>query len=482
MRKLYSYLLRSFLGPWVATFFISLFVLFMQFIWKWVDELVGKGLDWSVLGQLFFYISLTFVPMALPLSLLLSSLMMFGNLGERYELVAMKAAGISMQKMMLPLFVVIFFVCVGTFFYSNIVLPLCELKSRSILWDVREKKLVFNIPEGIFYSGMDGYVIKVDKKKKDLLYGVMIYDHMGISGNKKLTLADSAKMAQSSDNNFLILNLFNGINYEELDNNNPKRGFQRTSFSEQTIRFDLSQFKFSRTDQDMFRNNYRMLNQKRLKHNIDSLTSNIQKRVEDTRTMLSGSFRCLSSKVCNDSLFKLDTAKSMVVFPDSIPNATKLAYVNSALEILRQTKSNVEFNKTSIKEQREFRAKHEIEWHRKLTLALACLALFMLGAPLGTIIRKGGLGMPLVVSVLLFVLYHTLSFTGEKIVRTGNVPVWEGMWIPTTLFLFVGIFLTYKASTDSPIMDSDIYNRYIRKAISVFKKKSKPHEDPPALQ
>ena len=263
MRKIYKLVLKAFSGPLVITFFISLFVLLMQFLWKYIDDLVGKGLEWYVISELLFYASATFVPMALPLAILLSSLMTFGNLGEKYELVAMKAAGISLRKIMAPLAVLTLFISIGAFFFSNNVMPIANLKFRSILYDVREHKMAFNIKEGVYYNDLDGYVLRVREKDEDghTIRGVIIYDHTKDEGNTNVTIADSGYMSMSADNSMMILELYDGQNY--LDDvsrrNKNKRPFRRTQFKKQTITFDMSGFDLSRTNEDLFKNNYHML-------------------------------------------------------------------------------------------------------------------------------------------------------------------------------------------------------------------------------
>ncbi|HPG33783.1 MAG TPA: LptF/LptG family permease, partial [Lentimicrobium sp.] len=282
MKRLYLLILRSYLGPLILTFFIALFILVMQFLWKYIDDLVGKGLPWYVVGQLLFYASTTFVPLALPLAILLSSLMTFGNLGERYEMVAVKSAGISLSTFMRPLVVLSILISVFAFFFSNNVLPVTNLKFKSILYDVRQQKLALNIREGIFYNGIDGYVMRINKKEEDgiTIRDVMIYDHSSRMGNTTVTKAESGTMIQSPDGNFLELTLYNGYNYDEKTDrrNDLKRPFQRTWFAEQYRKFDLSQFKMMRTNEELFRNHYQMLNLKQLTKSEDSLKQEINSR------------------------------------------------------------------------------------------------------------------------------------------------------------------------------------------------------------
>jgi len=474
VKRLHLLILRSYIGPGIATFLISVFVLLMQFLWRYVDDLVGKGLEWNIIAQLLFYASFTFVPMALPLSVLLSSLMTFGNLGERYELVAIKAAGISLRKIMVPLATFALLLSIGAFYYSNIVFPYANLNFRTILYDVRQKKMALNIREGIWYSGLEGFVLKVGRKEADntTLRDIMIYDHTKFQGNTNLTIADSGRMEQTSDGNFMLLTLYNGYNYEEKTGrgSEQKRPFQRTYFKEEVIKFDLSQFKMTRTNDEFFRSAYYMLNVEQLSYSADSLSKEVDKKATDLERSIMSYYTFLVRSNLTDST--IHKVKRVPVSPmlEGRSTAEQLSIVSNALSLAKNTKGSFEFNQQNIKETAKLKARYEIEWHRKFTLSLACLALFLIGAPLGAIIRKGGLGMPLVVSVLLFVAYHVISFTGEKAARSGIADSWKGMWVSTLVFLPVGLFLTYKAATDSALLDAEKYKLFFQRLIS-FKKR-----------
>lgn len=466
MKRLYLLILRSYLGPLILTFFIALFILVMQFLWKYIDDLVGKGLPWYVVGQLLFYASTTFVPLALPLAILLSSLMTFGNLGERYELVAVKSAGISLSTFMRPLVVLSILISVFAFFFSNNVLPVTNLKFKSILYDVRQQKLALNIREGIFYNGIDGYVMRINKKEEDgiTIRDVMIYDHSSRMGNTTVTKAESGTMIQSPDGNFLELTLFNGYNYDEKNDrrNDLKRPFQRTWFAEQYRKFDLSQFKMMRTNEELFRNHYQMLNLKQLTKSEDSLKQEINSRRDGLlrSTELSYYFNT-----------QIDSGRIQIPEKETkvnnrIPamqgmNKEELQQAHeSALNAAKNARNNVEFSKNDLKERTVLVHKHEVEWHRKFTLSIACLVLFFIGAPLGAIIRKGGLGLPLVISIVFFVIYHVISMTGEKSVKAGQMDPVIGMWLSSAVLLPLGVILTLKATTDSPLFDPDIWKRF----------------------
>lgn len=481
MKKLYILIFRSYAGPAIATFFISVFVLLMQFLWRYVDDLVGKGLEWNIIVKLLYYASFTFVPMALPLSILLASLMTFGNLGERYELVAIKAAGVSLKKVMMPLIFVSVILTIGAFIYSNTVFPYANLKFRTTLYDVRQKKLALNIREGMFYSGIEGYVMKIGKKAPDGIgiFDIVIYDHSDFMGNNKFTLADSGRMEQSADGEHLVLTLFNGWNYEELQGRDSerKKPFQRSLFSEQVIKFDLTQFRLSRTNEEFFRNNFLMLSNNQLSNASDSISRDLESRRKDFKVAILNYYENLRASQLLDTNSKAVLPGKSGDILAGKNDHDKSLIIASALGIARNVKQSFEFNKQAIRDKAALKAKYDIEWHRKFTLSIACLALFLIGAPLGAIIRKGGLGLPLVVSVLLFVVYHVISFTGEKAVKSGVIPAWEGMWISTFIFVPVGIWLSFKAASDSPLMESDSYKRFLMRIYGSFTRKGNKKVD-----
>ena len=327
------------------------------------------------------------------------------------------------------------------------------MKFRSTLYDVRQKKLSLNIREGIFYSGLQGYIIRIGKKEPDgsTIRKVMIYDHSQFQGNTKLVMADSGRMQQTADGNYLLLTLFNGTNYEETGRqggDNQKNPFQRTGFASEVIKFDLSQFKMTRSDDDFFKNAYYMLNVKQLGYSSDSLGKEVVQRVNEMRNSLLSYYTGYTKAALTNSIYdNLPAAKAEMKFGKrAIAQRKQIA--SYALGMARNVKGSFEYNRQMVKEKVELKARYDIEWHRKFTLSFACFALFLIGAPLGAIIRKGGLGMPLVISVLLFVAYHVISFIGEKSVRSAVTDPWKGMWMSTMIFLPIGIFLAYKAAND----------------------------------
>ncbi len=467
MKKIYLLVLRSYLGPLILTFFVAVFILLMQFLWKYIDDLVGKGLEWYIVLELLFYASSTFVPLALPLAILLSSIMTFGNLGEHYELVAIKSSGISLWKIMRPLIILSIAISGIAFYFSNNVLPIANLKFKSLLYDVRKQKLAFDITEGIFYNGMDGFVMRVGNKENDdrIIRDVMIYNHMERHGNTDLTVADSGRMESTPDGRYLIFHLFNGYNYQEKDdqkNYRFNRQFQKTKFEEEFRRFDLSGFDMQRTDEDLFKNNYSMLNISQLNYAIDSLGRLHGNKKNDFSNNFSKHYQYYT--VIDSSTYVDATLADSLTFPlAGWTKAEKSSIIHRALNKARGIKSNIEWHISDHETKREWLAKHQVAWHKKFTLSFACLVLFFIGAPLGAIIRKGGIGLPVVVSVLFFVLFHIITITGEKSAIAGAINIEFGMWIASAVLLPLGIFLTIKATSDSPLLDFDIWKRRLGK-------------------
>ena len=474
MKKLHILILKSYIGPFILTFFLSVFLLLMQFLWKYIDDLVGKGIEWNVIVELLFYASTTFIPMALPLAILLSSIMTLGNLGERYELVALKASGISLIRTMLPMIVFTIFISISAFMFSNYVLPVANLKMRTLLHDVRNLRPEMSLKEGIFNTEIDGYVIKIDKKDKKtrMLYGLTLYDHTGDVGNNNVTLADSGQIKMSSNQQYLLMILYNGNRFEEVSEKEVDRQentfpFRRDKFEKQTVYIEMEGFKLKRSDQDLYKDHYEMLNIKQLETAIDSM------RFEYTEYSKKFSSRFAQmnffkiEKKGFDSLVKASNKGNLDSVYNSFAPAKKTKTISVAMDYARNAKSFIDINEDDFKYKNETFRRHEIEWHRKFSLAVACLVLFFIGAPLGAIIRKGGIGMPSVVSVVFFILYYLISIYGEKSVREGIIHASTGMWLSTFILLPLGLFLTYKAVFDSAILNIDSYTNFFKK---IFKR------------
>ncbi|MBK6640092.1 MAG: LptF/LptG family permease [Bacteroidetes bacterium] len=469
MKKLYKLVFVSFLAPFAATFFVVLFVLLMQFLWKYIDDLVGKGLEWYVIGELLFYASATLVPLALPLAILVSSIMTLGNLAEHYELVAAKSAGIPLQKILRPLLGAALAISIMAFYFSNYMLPYTNLKMGSLLYDVRQQKPALYIREGIFYNGIDGYSIKIGKKESDnqTLHNVMIYDHTAQKGNTKVVIAEKGKMAMSDDEKYLIVTLLNGHSYEEQKQGRPnernKNPLLRNQFKTYKISFDLSTFKLNRTNEDLFKDNYQMLNLDQLETALDSFEVQLAGRKSEMQKTVASyymTFRdsLLKTPASNETNFnRLDTLISDPVYESALGQARNVkAYLTSTAD--------------EMDAREKLQARFAIEWHRKYTLSIACFILFLIGAPLGAIIRKGGIGMPVVVSVMFFLVFHVMSIMGEKFAREGVIEPRIGMWIAPAVLLPVGLFLLYKATRDSALFDIELYSRFFKKLIPSRKK------------
>lgn len=470
-------------------FCLVLFLLLMQFLWRYIDELVGKGLGFRVIGELLMYSAASLVPLALPLSILMSSLMTFGNMGEFYELTALKSSGVSLQRMMFPLIIVVIFISMGAFFFANNVMPFTNLKMRSLLYDVRQQRPDIQINPGEFYSGVDNYSMRVNRKdpETNILYDIKIYDHTARKGNNSVILADSGYMKMTADKRNLIITLWNGVNYTELDEDRRKRTktypHRHYKFKEQRLILKLTGFGLKRTDEDLFRSNYQMMNLEQLKNAQDSLRKELKFRDNQFyRTlMIQNYFKLRRSFRRRDLAGIKKTQKDSIQiqekeFPDrididSVFNTLSLSHkrriVNNALSYARSSRSYIDNTAQNLKYKNRHLRKHEIEWHRKFTLSFACLVFLFIGAPLGAIIRKGGIGMPTVISTLMFIVYYVLSLMGEKFVRGSVLNAFEGMWMSSFILLVIGGFLTYKATTDSVILNVDTYLGFFRRALGV---------------
>ena len=458
MKKLYRLILKSFLGTFVFTFFVVIFVLLMQFLWVYVDDLVGKGLSFDILAELFFYASLSFVPMALPLAILLASIMCFGDLGEHYELVAMKASGISIWRVMRPLLILSVMLSGLAFVFSNSINPVAVLKFKTLLFDVRRQKLAFDIKEGVFYKDIENFVIYVDKKGEDgsTIYGVKIYDHTDRDGNNKIMVADSGMMSLSPNQRSIIFTLYNGHNYTE-DNSDKQtfkfnRPFERMSFREEQIKFSLASFDLTRSNEDMYKSYQAMMNIQQLTTALDSLERNFDQKQEK---FTKGFEQRLSNyesgklKVKSDSLTSnLLPLTSHLDWPllANLDPKDRARVLEMAIGTARTAKENVSFNSQDLGAHRLNIKKHKKELHKKFTLSFACIIFFLIGAPLGTIIRKGGLGLPVVVSVLFFVIYYIISTVAERMAEFGDLNMFLGVWLSSIVILPIGLFLTFKAT------------------------------------
>ncbi len=490
IKKLYLFILNTFLPLFLMTFFISLFVLLMQFVWKYVDELVGKGIEVGVLAELFFYAALTIVPMALPLSMLLASLMTFGNLGERLELLAIKAAGISLGQTMKPLIVAVAFIAIGAFFFQNNVLPKAQVKMYALLFSVRQKSPELDIPEGVFYDQISGYNLLVKSKDREtgMLYNLMIYDFSDGFDNAMVMLADSGKLNFTSDKQYLFFTLYSGESFENLRsqrNTSKNIPYRRESFNQKEILipFDAN---FNRMDEGVMQNQYIGQNINQLTQSIDSLT----RRTDSVSARIAQELQV--------GYFNVESANNRAMRPRPDEEQDEIDYnayvdidsviANASLQERETILSRAHGRASSMKQEYEYKSvtteqqqklvrRHEIERHKKFTLSFACLIFFFIGAPLGAIIRKGGLGTPVVISVLLFIFYYIIDNAGYKSALNARWEVWQGMWLSSGVLLALGIFLTYKAVNDSAVFNKDAYMNFFRKLIGRSETRKVEHKE-----
>lgn len=483
MKKLHIFMLKSFAGPFIVTFFISMFVLLMQALWRMIDELVGKGLDNSIIAEFLFYVSLTLVPMALPLAILLASIMTFGSLGENYELIALKSAGISLYRIMKPLIAVIILLTGLAFVFSNNVLPVANLKMNALYYAIRKQKPEMSFKEGIFTNDLEKYSIKVDRidKNTGMMYNVLIYNHKDGHGNYEVTKADSGLMKTNVRTNAMDLTLFNGHTYtdEGMQKTSARKTFpfRRLKFGEERMTIDLPDTDFKRTDEDAFRSHSLMLNLSQLQHRIDSIQNYLKtKKAGETRRLLASNYqKSKSANATQDSVLQ-EKSRDMFSSPDSLfqsfDEEEQQRAVSNALQYARDVKQKNQDNVQYYKGQGEQVIRNQIEWHRKFSLSFACFIFFFIGAPLGAIIRKGGLGMPVVVSIFLFIIYYIIDMMGIRSAREAVITPQLGSWISSLILLPLGVILTYKSVKDSEMMNTDAYTNFFKKIVSFFKKKS----------
>ena len=485
IKRLYTFMLTTFLPLFMMTFCICLFIVMMQFLWKYIDELVGKGLSVDLIAELFFYAALSMVPLALPLSILLASLMTFGNLGEHFELTAMKSSGISLLKVMKPLTVFIAFVSVAAFFFQNNVLPQSQVKMWTLLFSMRQKSPTLDIPEGAIYNQIPGYNLYVKQKNpdNDKLYGILIYDVSTTSTYPRIVVADSGRLTMNKAKTHLILKLDHGNWYEDLatgttmSNELGNDMYRRESFKSKDIIIPYDD-NFTRMDDETMRQQYIGKDIKELRHSIDS----IDLRLDSVSTLVVRDMRAkttvgvptrrydFSGGVEKSVVEKPVALKTPVDFDSiikSLPEVSRKMLISDAISNLKMDKQNYEFRSFSSEDDNLIKRRHEIELQKKFTLSLACLIFFFIGAPLGAIIRKGGLGTPIVISVLLFIVYYIFDNSGYKLARDGRWPVWQGVWLSSAVLLPLGIFLTKKAVDDSAVFNADAYRNFFRRLLGL---------------
>lgn len=488
IKRMDTFILQSFLPLFVMTFCICLFIVLMQFLWRYIDDLVGKGLGVDVISELFFYAALTMVPMALPLAILLASLMIFGNLGENFELTAMKASGISLLRTMAPLIVLMVLIAAGAFFFQNNVLPIAQTKMYTLLYSVRQKSPELEIPEGVFYDQIQGYNLFIEHKNRDtgVLYDMMIYDVSRGFENSSIILADSGKMSFTADKTHLFLELWSGESFENLKD--AATGMKNVPYRRET--FDVKEImvtfdsNFNRMDEQGMRNQYVGKNMAELRATIDS----VQQRVDSLGMEYSNSLRETPHMNIMPYRISSDTTGTRIRTPnpsvkmaramdvDSVfrgsSSGVGINYLQTALAKSQRNKQEYEYRSLTMADDTRTIRRHSIELMKKFTLSFACIIFFFIGAPLGAIIRKGGLGTPLVISVFLFIFYYIIDNMGYKLARDGKWPVWQGMWLSAAVLLPLGIFFTYKAVNDSAVFNKDAYLNFFRRFFGVSETRS----------
>ncbi len=473
LKKLHSLTLKAFLPPFIITLFTSVFLFFLvQVVITYLDDFIGKGLKTLDLLELFAYAWVAIIPQCIPLAVLLASIMSFGNLAENYELAAMKSSGLSLFKIIQPVFIFILVLAGVTFVFNNFILPVVNLKSMTLLYDIRQKKPTVNIKEGIFYNGIDSYSLRVAKKSKnkDTLKDIYIYDHSAHQGNNIQMYAKTGKITTTADTSELVLTLRDGNRYEELiessrlDNHN----LSQINFRQLQIYIPLADFKMKHTNEELFKGNEAMLNIWQLDSVADSTDRIIQRRILNLKNQSSNMFYARTNAIIKK---KNDwPLVSIGRFYDSLPNKLYAQAIQNALSITRSASSNVESLNSGIEQEEISKLNYLIEWHKKMVICFACIILFFIGAPLGAIIKKGGLGLPVVVSVFFFLAYYVLTEMFMQLAIDNRMEPWIALWMPLIIFLPISVFLTFKAAKDSVIFDITVYYSSLEK---IFKKKER---------
>lgn len=484
LKRIDAYLLKNFLGLLVVTFVICVFILLMQFVWLHVKDLVGKGVEISVLAEFFLYAITTVVPLALPLAILLASLMSFGNLGEKFELTAMKAAGVSLFRIMRPLAIAIALVSVGAFFFSNYVLPKSQVKLWALIFSLKQKSPELDIPVGEFYEGIEGFNLMVGSKdvSTGMLYDLVIYDYSDGFRNAKVMVSDSGRIYFTQDNKFLLLQLYSGESFENLNRKQHHHAmsernipYRRESFGHKQLLIDFD-MDFNRYSEDALNDQHVSKNVAQLVTSIDSVKVLEHQRSREQSSVIVSKHYFGRERVENRNVDAWEGAKELYAQYDidslyaTFSDDERYRAISAALDKAKEKQDKIDYNSLMLDDYQRYVRKHEIELYRKFTLAFACLIFFFIGAPLGAITRKGGLGAPIVISVVMFIVYYIIDNTGYKMAREALWPCWAGMWLSSLVLLPIGVFLTYKAATDSALFNPDAWMKIVRKTIRIFKK------------
>ena len=478
IKKLDIFIAKQFGLLFLGTFFICQFVLMMQFLWRYIDELIGKGLTMDVMAQFFWYMGLMLVPQALPLAILLSSLMTFGNLGESSELTAIKAAGISLMQAFRSLIVITLIITCGSFYFQNNVGPDSNMKIAQLLISMKQKSPELEIPEGIFYDGIPNCNLYVQKKdlKTGKLYGIMIYRMTNSYEDAAIILADSGMLQSTAEKKHLVLSLWSGEWFENMQSselaNSAAVPYRRETFVSKKIILDFDGG-FNLTDASSLSNNAKAKSLEKIKHDIDS--------INHTYDSIGRSYLAeANSRFYNMGLVKKEDSTKAITqgeklnfdtLYNKLPSDQKLRVANDALSTIQQETADLDFKAMLTSDADYMIRTHTIEAINKFVLALSCLIFFFIGAPLGAIIRKGGLGIPVIISVLVFITFFILDNTGFRMARNGMWAIWFGKGLATAVLAPVAVFVTYKATNDSAVFNMDAYKEFFRKLLGLRTKR-----------
>ncbi len=468
LKTIHRLVLKAYFGPLLLTFFIVTFVLMMNFVWRYIDELVGKGLDAGVIIELICYATINMVPIGMPLAMLLAAIMTMGNMGENYELLAMKSSGMSLMRIMKPLIIVVGLISIGSFFVVNNLVPYANKKMTSIIYDIRRQKQVLEFQDGLFFNGIDDMSIRVGHQDpvSGLLYDVLIYDNRTANGNMTTTTAETGYIRLSDDKKYLLVTLYNGDNYQQTRNNKwyTNSELRHDKFDVQNAKIAMDGFDFQRTDNSGSIGGSQTKNIVELQRDIDSLDVTVSTTTAKSyEPLLKDNIFTRDIQVLQlpDSLRKDKTGYRDAYLLDSIPTMSvrqKNDLWNSARAIALNSRNSFSFDETAAKEALNQLYRSKNDWHRKLSLPVSVLIFFLIGAPLGAIIRKGGLGTPIVISVIFFVIYYIISLSGEKMAKEGAWSSLLGMWISSIVLTPIAAYLLVKATNDSQLLDVDWYS------------------------
>ena len=465
MKTIHKLVLKAYLGPMILTFFIVMFVLMMNFVWRYIDELVGKGLSAGIIIELMTYAMANMLPLGLPLAVLLAAIMTMGNLGENYELLAMKSAGMSLVRITRPLLILVSLIAIASFFIGNNLVPYANKKMYSIIYDIRQQRQTLEFQDGLFFNGIDDMSIRVAHQDREtgLLHDVLIYDNRSANGNMNTIVADSGYIRLSDDKRYLLVTLYNGETYEQTRNSQwfNRSALRRHTFEVQKQSIPMEGFAMERSDNNISNSQTKHIGQ--LQDDIDSLELRVT-------TATSSSYEPL----LKEQIFVRD--HNVLPLPDSLridkrgfrnmaaidsidrlPLREKERIWSQARSQAKNSRNMFSFDETTSKEALNQLYRAKVEWHKKVSLPVSIIIFFLIGAPLGAIIRKGGLGLPVVVSVIFFVIYYIISLSGEKQVKEGNWEAIYGMWISSFILTPIAVYLTYKATNDSALLDTDWY-------------------------